>query len=381
MATQEQLRRGFTLGEWQILPDLGQIEKAGSTFHIEPKLVDVLLCLAESHQQVIERETLLDRVWRKQVVGDEALTRTISELRTLLGDTGRDRRYIRTVPKRGYSLIADLELNAEQKVSLNEDPGLSSAADSFSPRRYWLNLNYWIRLWLMGLGSLSTAALAMIVVLIVVAEDVHVDVIHDAEANSAQIKAISNSDASKTTFNPALSNISSYAVIPFANLTPKQDLQFFTQGLEEDIRTSLFSLPGVKVAGRLSSSQINQSLQTKESHAIRDIAKQLDVDAVVDGTVRLIDGELRITVQLLDGETGFPMWSKRYDKAFKNILKLQTIIADDIHCELDSHRQTPQLMAANTRQPKKTEKTSTSAEQSIDKFIYGHTRHVEWLAR
>lgn len=103
------LSDGFRLGEWMVHPRSGVFKRSGHCAHVEPKVMDVLLCLARVAGEVATREELLNSAWQGVVVTDEALTRCISELRTLLGDTGRERRYVRTVPKRGYALLALVE--------------------------------------------------------------------------------------------------------------------------------------------------------------------------------------------------------------------------------------------------------------------------------
>ena len=399
MATQEQLtpiqlRKGFDLGEWRIWPNAGQIEKDGVKLHIEPKLVEVLLLLAAVPGQVVTRDELLNHAWERQVVCDDALTRTISELRTLLGDSGRERRYIRTVPKRGYSLIADVFPIAEattagveatvaqaavadiksQAQTRAEVQGLANSA-AWLPRESFTNRL--IKYWLYGVGSLTTVVSAMMLLIFFFAEDVNVEISQDDDWNDMNADTASvNSDLNDLLISPALPPFKRYAVLPFANLTPEEDLGYFTQGLEEDIRTALANLEGSQVAGRLASNQFQPLAQTSEATIIQDIAEQLNVDAILDGTVRLIDGQIRVTVQLLDGKTGFPLWSKRYDKAFDAVLKLQTFISDDVLCELETRLPKMQYVAALDKRER-----SQEEEMSLPNNEYGHTRHIEWLAR
>ncbi len=107
----------FTVGDWQIKPQAGYFEQQGQCVHVEPKVMDVLVRLFKSKNQVVTRGALLDSVWGDVVVGEEALTRCISELRTHLGDTGRIRRYIKTIPKRGYALMAEEPHRPQRQLS------------------------------------------------------------------------------------------------------------------------------------------------------------------------------------------------------------------------------------------------------------------------
>ena len=96
---------GFQLGEWRVYPTTGVLNCNGVECRAEPKVMDLLLALIDSPEQFGSREQLLAKVWPDVVVNEEVLTRAVSELRTLLGETGRHRRYIMTIPKRGYKLL------------------------------------------------------------------------------------------------------------------------------------------------------------------------------------------------------------------------------------------------------------------------------------
>jgi DNA-binding winged helix-turn-helix (wHTH) protein len=122
------LRRGFRVGDWDVHPLQGVIAQGGHRVHIEPKVMDVLVCLATHPGEVVTRDMLLGEVWRGVVVTDDVVTRCISELRTVLRDTGRDRRFIRTIPKRGYSLLVPVELLPRSPA--NGHPGPAPAHDA-----------------------------------------------------------------------------------------------------------------------------------------------------------------------------------------------------------------------------------------------------------
>jgi len=100
------LNQGFLVNEAAVQPLQGTVSRAdGETVHLEPKVLDVLLILAENANRTVSRSELLDAVWRGQAAADELLTRAVSELRRALNDHPRNPSYIRTVPKRGYVLI------------------------------------------------------------------------------------------------------------------------------------------------------------------------------------------------------------------------------------------------------------------------------------
>ncbi len=104
------LLQGFRLGGWLVKPMANKLTGPDGDVHLEPKVMDTLVCLASEPGQVVSRQRLLEQVWERVVINEETLTRTVSELRSALGDTTSVRRYIKTIPKRGYMLIASVEM-------------------------------------------------------------------------------------------------------------------------------------------------------------------------------------------------------------------------------------------------------------------------------
>ena len=96
----------FRLGELEVRPASGEVAGPRGTERLRPLLMDILLRLAQEPGDVVRRETLLEEVWERRMVNDEVLSRAIAELRTLLGDDARAARYIETLPKIGYRLVA-----------------------------------------------------------------------------------------------------------------------------------------------------------------------------------------------------------------------------------------------------------------------------------
>jgi TolB-like protein/tetratricopeptide (TPR) repeat protein len=103
------LERGFRLGAVEVRPAERTLRIEGSAVSIEPKSMDVLLALARSGRDIVSREELIRQVWPRGYVTDDALNRCISNLRSALGDTPRNARFIGTVPRRGYRLLQDVE--------------------------------------------------------------------------------------------------------------------------------------------------------------------------------------------------------------------------------------------------------------------------------
>jgi len=93
------------IGHWLIEPELNSISGSGRSVHLEPKVMEVLLCLAERPGKVVSKQDLISTVWSDAFVTDDVLTRAISELRRVLDDEPKQPQFIETIPKRGYRLI------------------------------------------------------------------------------------------------------------------------------------------------------------------------------------------------------------------------------------------------------------------------------------
>jgi len=108
--TRQDLQTGFRIGECLIEPRQNRIVRGEVEVRLEPRVMDVLVCLAERAGEVVSRETLNEQVWGNVVVTDQAVTNCISELRQHLGDDRAANRVIETIPKRGYRLAAPVRL-------------------------------------------------------------------------------------------------------------------------------------------------------------------------------------------------------------------------------------------------------------------------------
>ena len=102
----------FHVGRWRVAPSLNRLEADDTTVHLEPKVMQVLVRLAQQPGQVVSREQLLAAAWADTFVTDDVLKRSISELRRALGDDARQPVYIETIPKGGYRLIAPVVTDA-----------------------------------------------------------------------------------------------------------------------------------------------------------------------------------------------------------------------------------------------------------------------------
>jgi DNA-binding winged helix-turn-helix (wHTH) protein len=127
----------FRIDDWLIQPQINSVEKAGKTWHLEPKVMQVLVHLASHPNEVLSKDRLLEAVWHNTFVGDDVLVRCISEIRYVFGDDPKSSRVIQTIPKGGYRLIAAVTTEVQPDM----EPAKSLAAKPETVFRYNLELD------------------------------------------------------------------------------------------------------------------------------------------------------------------------------------------------------------------------------------------------
>jgi DNA-binding winged helix-turn-helix (wHTH) protein len=134
----ELVQGDFRIDDWLIQPQINSVEKEGKTWHLEPKVMQVLVHLASHPNEVLSKDRLLEAVWHNTFVGDDVLVRCISEIRYVFGDDPKSSRVIQTIPKGGYRLIA--QVTAE--IQTNIEPAKFTTAKPDTVARYNLELDH-----------------------------------------------------------------------------------------------------------------------------------------------------------------------------------------------------------------------------------------------
>ena len=159
------IRGGFRIGPWGVSPLTGEIESAGKTVHLEPKVMEVLVALAEKAESVVLREELLEKVWgARAAVSDEPLTRCITQLRQALGDSSRNPDFVQTIPKRGYRLMVPaLPPSAadESPQTADSDDGSRNPAGNGILRSPWLQMGAVVAVATLALAAYQTLPLIL----------------------------------------------------------------------------------------------------------------------------------------------------------------------------------------------------------------------------
>lgn len=149
----------------------------------------------------------------------------------------------------------------------------------------------------------------------------------------------------------------SIAVLPFADLSPNHDQEYFSDGLTEEILNALAKIPNLKVVGRTSSFQFKG-----KNEDLRVIGQKLNVSNVLEGSVRKDGGHVRITVQLIKTNDGFHLWSDTYDRNVSDVFALQDSIAAAITAAL-------QLQLTAERTGNLQESVETTKPEAFQAFL------------
>jgi TolB-like protein/DNA-binding winged helix-turn-helix (wHTH) protein/Tfp pilus assembly protein PilF len=276
------------------------------------KLLQILL---EHPRKVVTREELRSRVWPNESFGDfdQALNIAIGKLRSALGDSAENPRFIETLPKRGYRFIADVSVLDADRPKMAEsvagdppapEPGhtLQGTGLAVAPKR---------RLWLTGR---VTGALAFVLSLSILSVWLF------------------------RSRGPAPAGIRSLAVLPLENLSGDASQNYFADGMTDELITDLAQISALRVISRTSVMAYKGARKP-----LPQIARELNVDAVVEGTVLRSGDQVRITAQLIEASTDKHLWSQSYEGELRDTLALQSrvasAIADQIRINLTPREQ------------------------------------------
>jgi len=281
-----------------------RVQKNGQNITLTPRAFDVLVFLSKNGGRVIEKQEIFDEVWKETFVSDNALTKVIKEIRHALEDDAGHPRYIETVPKRGYRLIAELSKPDEFIEPRHKVDAASlireSQTETDSPPT-------WTR-------SYSNR-LVLFTGLIVVA------------AGLLSLYFLTGSKASD--IEVASEPIDSIAILPFENATQDPNTEYLSDGITESLINDLSQLPNLKVMSK--GSVFRYKGKEQDAHTI---GSELNVKAVLTGSVKLVGDNLVINVRLDDARDDQHIWGEQYVRKFADILNVQNEITQEVSTNL-----------------------------------------------
>jgi TolB-like protein/DNA-binding winged helix-turn-helix (wHTH) protein len=301
--------RVYSFGAFELDARLGELRKAGRKQKIAPQPLQVLQVLLEHPQDVVTREELRQRIWPEDIFVDYelALKKCINRIRQILGDSAESPRFIETVPRRGYRFIANVEQvdRAWTPAWAHEHPGAGSQAPEESVTSALAERPRGLAMRLTVLAAAVSCVMLAILVFVR---------LRPWEKFGAPSKAPS---------------IRSLAVLPLENLSHDAEQEYFADGMTDALITDLAQIHALRVISR------NSAMQYKSKHkSMPQIARELNVDAVVEGTVMRSGDRVRITAQLIEAPQDRHLWAETYEGDLRDILGLQDQVAKAIAAEI-----------------------------------------------
>jgi len=321
----------FRVADWTVDPAANRLNRGGETVKLEPKVIDLLVFLAEHPGKVVTRDELHAAVWAGTVVGYDTLTGAIQKLRRAFREDSKQPRVIETIPKKGYRLVAPVTLLAEPSEELSVE-GVSAAP---APSRNWLS---------------RKAPAASVVIALILAGALFW--ISPWQANDKRI-ALETSPRS-------------VAVLPFDYLSDDSAQEYLADGITDDLITGLAKNPDLLVIARDSTFVYKDQPQD-----VRQVAEALNARFIVDGSVRRIADSVRINAQLIDASSGSHLWAERYAGQTKDILALQDKITRKIVAVLS--------VKVGTGQRQDLGLPHTDNPQAYDSFLLGRQSFYLYL--
>jgi TolB-like protein/DNA-binding winged helix-turn-helix (wHTH) protein/Tfp pilus assembly protein PilF len=262
-----------------------QLTADGAAVLLEPKALRVLLYLVRNRNRLVRKQEILDAVWQEANVTEAALTRSIGLLRKALEEDSREPRFIQTVPTAGYRFIAEVTvLDGTPAATVPPQPPAELPQPPANRRRpMWVPWLAAAAALLIGAGWLARNHLK------------------------------------------AAAPIRSLAVLPLENLSGDPSQEYFADGMTDELITELAHIHDLRVVSRTS------VMQDKGSHkSLQQIANELNVDAIVEGSIVRSGDKVRITAQLIDARSDRHLWAQSFEGQSSDIVALQDSVAKEI---------------------------------------------------
>jgi TolB-like protein/DNA-binding winged helix-turn-helix (wHTH) protein/Flp pilus assembly protein TadD len=285
----------------------GELWKQGRKVRLEGQPVQILLCLLENPGELVTRDELRQRLWPAETYGnfEDGLNAAVKRLRQALNDSAGNPRFVETLPRRGYRFLAPVQIinAAEDRPNLIEiqSAELAPRAGDLPEAKGVLRSLSWKR-----------SSWALLLVLL----GVTAWMLRPKNGPSPVIRSL--------------------AVLPLENLSHDPSQDYFADGMTDELITELGQISELRVISRTS------AMTYKGAHkSLPQIAGELNVDAVVEGTVLRSGDQVRITAQLIQASADKHLWAQSYEGDVHQTLALQRqvarAIAEEIQIELTSH--------------------------------------------
>lgn len=277
-------------GTYEISFQSGELRKAGVKIRVQQQPFKVLEILLEHPGEIVTREELRARIWPQESFGDfdQVVNVAIAKLRTALGDSAENPRYIETLPRRGYRFIAEVAV-VDTAKSATERPVTQPDDKPAKSKRLQFLLPWKIA------GPIMVLVLAAFTTWM----------LYPRKSPSPEIRSL--------------------AVLPLESLSVDASQDYFADGMTDELITDLSQISALRVISRTSVMQYK-----RVRRPLPEIARELNVDAVVEGTVLRSGNRVRITAQLIQVPAEKHLWAHSYEGDVRDALTLQSQVADAV---------------------------------------------------
>ena len=350
----QQERYLYQFGPFSLDPFKRRLLRDGEPISLTPKALDTLVALVENCGKTIEKDDLMKKVWPDSVVEENNLNQSITALRKSLGDSRHESNYIATIPGIGYRFVADVKKVSEVKDDAKtEMPGefdtrplLEAPTTAIFPTSTRTLEPAQIEAKSSGNRINRLPVFLVILIPVLLAIIGYVLFRQRQQASQVQIKSI--------------------AVLPLENLSLNPEEEYFADGVTDALIGDLAKITELRVISRTSSMQYKG---TKKS--LPQIAGELNVDAIVEGTVQRDGERVRVRAQLIEAATDRHLWVETYDHDVRNILNLQSEIAQAIAREVQIKMSPAEQARFTPRRP--------VHPKAFDDYLQG--RYLYWNKR
>lgn len=310
--------RAVRFGTFELDLHSGELRKQGIKVKLQEQPFRVLAILVTHAGEVVTREELRTQLWAEDTFVDfeHSLATAINKIREALGDAVQSPRFIETLPRRGYRFIAPVApASAAADLPLTVPSVAFAGVTAEAPARIAearRSKGWWIT------GAAVFLAVATGITIIISAPKVRERLTTLAGARRRS----------------AAPRIGSIAVLPLDNLSHDPTQEYFADGMTDALITDLAQIHALRVISRNSVMQYKHS-----SKPTPQIARELNVDAVIEGAVLQIGGRVRISAQLIQASTDRHLWAESYESDMKDVLTLQgevaRAVADEVQVKLE----------------------------------------------
>jgi TolB-like protein/DNA-binding winged helix-turn-helix (wHTH) protein len=277
----------YRFDDFVVDPGAWRLSRGGQEVHLDPVVLKLLIYLVTNRDRLVTRQELMDTVWGDTVISESALTKAVARLRQALGDDAATHRYLETVRSQGYRFVAAVEKAECASSPPRAIPARSVARGLLAGAAGIVTLIFLAVFWFRG--------------------------------------------------PPQAEAVRSLAVLPLKNLTGDPEQDYYADGLHDLLITELYRLPGLGVTSRQSTMRYRSSRLS-----MTDIAGELGVDALIEGSLLRKGSTIEVTVQLIDGRSDKHLWAEQYTGETPSVMSLVADMADAIGAEIGAAAVSPE---------------------------------------